>query len=766
MDLKKKNEQLLTKSNSFCISCLIIGVFLILGVGGYFFFSGENDLAQVAEKQLKMISGGQLDAVYEESFSKDYKQKVSLEGFKHFVNDHSILKNNEEAVFYSLRQDEDHGEITGVIRDRQKGSVPLLFYFVKEDGRWKASDLQIFAYGVMRANGENDIADLEQQMNEPISPDLMVQMVETLEKNLKDLRENKIEEAYQKYTSEAFKEATSYAAYLDFLKQFPEFEKHTAVSFFEKGFVDGRGLIRATLIYQEGVYPVDFVMIKEGEKWKIWSLKARPTDVSSQVDESGKKKMISLVDQHLNLLKNGKIEDAYNNNHSDFKEETSFQDYREFVDNFPEVVDHEEVSYGEAKEQGPLATMPIVFKTQQGDSTFNFWFRHDHDDWKILGMQVKKSVSYPAAADHEKEKINIIIKDQLEALKEGDYSQAYYAFVAADFQKSTSLQSFKDFVGSYPILREFQKMEIHDVVKEGDLRLVKVTLISPKEHAEVDFRFAPEGKQWKVWGMQIMSAPVAAPPFHDDAALIKIVNDQISSIHQGDISKAYYAFTSPDFQENSSRDVFTSFVLGQSIYKDNTQVGAPKVEYKDNTAILLTELQSQQGEKKRVEYKFSYLSGRWKIDSIRIVEDLTPKEVVDKLKEKLMNFSKVLIGTETDSQGIVTKNNTIFQPTDKAITVNLAISQGLPGATIEMVLEHLDSGSKISPVKATLKKDGDSMVTFVFAPPQGGWPVGTYKLHTTSSTGLEANYSFVVIKPSEPPITPSANPTKPVSPTK
>lgn len=747
MDQKKTPNHLSNKQNNSLLPLLLALIFLVVAFGGYFFLSDEEGITHVAQQQLKMIGEGQLDAAYNQYFSQDYKKNMSLQGFKRFVANHPVLKNNDQISFYGIQEDQDKGEMTGVLKDSKKGSVPILLHLVKENRQWKVSDLQVLAYGAAREEVRDEemaLLDSDAPRIAPVSADQMVEMVVVLEAHLKGLREGNIEEAYQKYTSKDFKDATPYAAYVDFLKQYPEMQGHTAVSFSDRGFKDDRGIIRATLVFKKELYPVDFSLVKENGAWKIWSLKARPLDASSKVDEKEKKELITLVNQHLDFIKDGQPERAYQNKHRDFKEATNLEDFHEFVGNFPELTNHEEISYGEAKSQGPLATMPVILKSQNGESTFTYWFRQEQGEWKILGMHVNKSSSYPPIEEDDKTVLSTMIKEQLQALKSGDYSQAYYGFTASDFEKSTSLQAFKEFVASYPIFQEFQKMDIQEAVKEGELRLVKVTLVSPKEQAEVDYRFSLEGKKWKVWGIQIMTNPIAAPVYHDEKVLTSIITDQLSALQQGDLSKAYYAYTSPDFQETSSRDVFVKFMQGHAIFKNNVRIGTPKITFKDTLATALVELESEQGEKKIVEYKFAYAQGKWKIMAMKIVEDVTPKEVADKLKQKKMIFSKVLIGTETDAHGIVTKNNTLFSPADKEITVNLQVSQSIPGSTIQMVLEHLESGSKISPVEATLKNEGDSMVTFVFSPPTEGWPVGVYKLHVTSSTGLEANYSFVV----------------------
>src|SRR5262249_17616035 len=109
-----------------------------------------------------------------------------------------------------------------------------------------------------------------------------------------------------------------------------------------------------------------------------------------------------------------------------------------------------------------------------------------------------------------------------------------------------------------------------------------------------------------------------------------------------------------------------------------------------------------------------------------------------------LNFAKAILGNKVDLRGIITDPTTEFADAHKDITMNLYVEHGKEGTGIEVVLEHIETGSTIPAVKTTLEKDGDSVVSFVFSPPTQGWPKGNYKLHVTSTTGLQKDFTFKV----------------------
>jgi hypothetical protein len=111
-------------------------------------------------------------------------------------------------------------------------------------------------------------------------------------------------------------------------------------------------------------------------------------------------------------------------------------------------------------------------------------------------------------------------KDELAALRTGNIEQAY-AYTSSEFQKSVSVDQFKNFVGSYPQLHDNVDSTFSNVEFKDNNGAINGTL-SMKDGAAipVDMEVVNENGQWKVNGINVKKtgeqaaspAPVNAAP--------------------------------------------------------------------------------------------------------------------------------------------------------------------------------------------------------------------------------------------------------------
>ncbi len=730
---------------------LVLFSLAALGGGYYFYFFMNKDVKEIVNEQLAALHQHDIQKAYYDFTSAQYQEKVSFPLFKRFVQAHPALNENESVRFYNQEEEVDSALLSAQLIGPHRQTSPVLYRFIKSAGVWKIDEMQLSDYGAHQNNGRSAmIADAKEVQK--ASNDELVILIAPIEGQLKALREGRLEDAFNQYTSEEFRKATPHDAFIDFMKEFPELTHHTAVSFNPSVSVDAdhKGRVQVSLIYQNKSYPLDFILIQEKGVWKIWSFRIQPAageKIPLKVEEQVPHNQV--IQDHLARLGRGSIDTAYiAHTSSQFKEATSLDRYREFIHNYPEITHYNQVDIGQAEEKEGMHLVPVTFHTDKGKSHFDFWFVKEKDASKIWAVNVVNSANFPAVGDEEKKTLSEVIVDQLDSLKRGDISKAYYGYGSDDFEKATSFIAFKEFINSYPIFRSYTEVKIGEAVMEGELRLIKVELNSEKERAEVDYRLNKEGKNWKVWGLQILSVPKEPPASHDDDAIKALLIEQLEAVRKGDFSKAYYAFTSKDFQESTSKEMFEKFLNSQPVYGRNVQFQLNTVKFNADQAESQVEMRAKSGEVKSVEFKFIYEANKWKIFALKVIKDLTPQNVVDVLKEKRLKFDHVLIGDQVDAQGIVIENKSEFDPKNHEITANIFINNGISGATIGVQLEHLETGSQIPAIETALKEDGSSIATFIFSAPPQGWPAGNYKLRVNASTGQEASYSFKVNRPS------------------
>lgn len=730
------------------LSDLIIILFslVILG-GGYFYFFINKDVREIVNEQLAALHQHDIQKAYYDFTSAQYQEKVSFPLFKRFVQAHPALNENESIRFYNQEEEKDNALLSAQLIGPHRQTAPILYRFVKSAGVWKIDEMQLSDYGAHQNNGRSAmIADAKEEQK--ASNDELVILIAPVEGQLKALREGRLEDAFSQYTSEEFRKATPHDAFMDFMKEFPELTHHTAVSFNPSASIDAdhKGRVQASLIYQDKSYPIDFILVQENGIWKIWSFRIQPAageKIPLKTEEQAPHNQ--LIQEHLARVAGGSIDTAYiTHASSQFKEATSLDRYREFIHNYPEITHYNQVDIGQAEEREGMHLVPVIFHTDKGKSHFDFWFVKEKDASKIWAVNVVNSASFPAVGEEEKKILSEVITEQLDALKRGDISKAYYGYGSDDFEKATSFIAFKEFINHYPIFRSYTEFKIGEAVMEGELRLVKVELNNEKERAEVDYRLNKEGKNWKVWGLQILTVPKESLASHDEDAIKSLLIEQLEAVRKGDVSKAYYAFTSKDFQESTSKEMFEKFLNSQPVYGRNAQFQLNSVKFDADRAEAQVEMRSKSDEVKSVEFKFIYEANKWKIFALKIVKDLTPQNVADVLKEKRLKFDHVLIGDQVDAQGMVIENKSEFDPKNHEITANIFVNNGISGVMIGVQLEHLETGSQIPAVETALKEDGSSIATFIFSAPSQGWPAGNYKLRVHASTGQEASYSFKV----------------------
>lgn len=762
---------------------LLVGLVILacLGLGLNWFFNSTN-LPEIAEAQLSALRNGDTATAYYEYTSKTYQLKHPLESFQSFILSNPIFENNKGAHFYEHTVDNNLVTLTGSLISNTNATIPIIYRFINEGGTWKILNIQLLESGVMKTHDKNnEIADASVTAHPADSPivesrqQLNEELIKPIQAHLNALRTNDIDRAYTQYVSREFQHATPLQAFRDFVKTHPIISNYKTIQFGEARLENNQGRILATLVSESGNTSIEYILVKEDNKWKIWGMRVlipsskgkgdvaladtgktstSPTNTApaSTVDE--RQNVIKVLQRHLDALRANDIAKAYNETASkEFMEATSLDNYKAFVKSYPELVNYRNVRFDGPDVEGNLQLVKAHLTTDKGESEIDFRLVKDsNNQWKIWGVNVIHSVNYPAVSLQEKEELTQVINAQMDALKNKDLSEAYYAFTSKEFKKATSLEAFTDFVKNYPIFTSNPKVGIGDGFIEGNLRLIRVSLSSEKENVEVDYRLVKEGNQWKIWGIQIYTTPDSQTPKNQDE-LVTLVRDQLDALRANDISKAYYAFTSQEFQDSASREDFKKFVESHPALNKNQNLSLKSSSFdQQNKATAIIDLTATDGSVATFEYRFVYEENVWKILSIQKMgsqevtksNDARPLNFNDDSTSKPLVFTKVVLGNKVDLKGIVTDPTTDFKDKKSDITANLYVENGNKGDDIEVVLTHLETDSSISPVKVTLDKEGDSVINVVYSPPTQGWPVGSYKLSAKSSTGVSKDFDFKI----------------------
>lgn len=100
---------------------------------------------------------------------------------------------------------------------------------------------------------------------------------------------------------------------------------------------------------------------------------------------------VEAMEEHLDLLKQGQIERAYDGTSSEFRSVTSLEDYRAFVAAYPALSAVESSSFAERSVENDVATLGGTIVDPAGrKSTIRARLTKEGDDWKVMAVEVSE----------------------------------------------------------------------------------------------------------------------------------------------------------------------------------------------------------------------------------------------------------------------------------------------------------------------------------------------------------------------------------------
>jgi hypothetical protein len=111
-----------------------IGVFILLVI--ILAFSATSGIVKVAEKQLNLISSGDMKGAYALT-SQEFQRSVTYDNFLAYINNYEVLKNYKDHKFTSREIQGDTGTIQGTLTAKDGTVAPVVYKFIKENGEWK-----------------------------------------------------------------------------------------------------------------------------------------------------------------------------------------------------------------------------------------------------------------------------------------------------------------------------------------------------------------------------------------------------------------------------------------------------------------------------------------------------------------------------------------------------------------------------------------------------------------------------------------------------
>ena len=343
------------------------------------------------------------------------------------------------------------------------------------------------------------------------------------------------------------------------------------------------------------------------------------------------------------------------------------------------------------------------------------------------------------------------VSEQLKAIKEDRLKEAYYNYTSKEFQAATSFNSFEEFLINYPAFSQSKSIRFIDRHAESDSGVLKA-MISNDEGTEypVRYQLVKSEDKWLISSIKLeeFSRKTLAITENDlkqkkeiifnSQPLKDAITGMMLQVREHNIKDAYESYTSADFRKTTTLDEFEGFIKQNPAFSQNESVELNELSFDNNVATMNGTLKDTQGNLYSAEYDLVEERGKWKIFHAKVWA-LDPRNHEDAAK---LSFSKFILGSEVDGNNIVTNPKTIFKGSDGDIYLNLSADNVKAGTKIEVVFEHVDTHSKITPVSKRILENGDMILSFIFSPPEKGWPVGNYRILAAASSGEKESYDF------------------------
>jgi len=110
----------------------------------------------------------------------------------------------------------------------------------------------------------------------------------------------------------------------------------------------------------------------------------------------------------------------------------------------------------------------------------------------------------------------------------------------------------------------------------------------------------------------------ATMPFNT-TNFLETIDNHILSLKEKNIAKAYYKYTSTDFQEETSLREFTNLINRHAPLHDNEMVQLSSIHFYEEMGQYTGKLTSTSGEIVMVEYELSKSKDGWKIHGFKLM---------------------------------------------------------------------------------------------------------------------------------------------------
>lgn len=389
------------------------------------------------------------------------------------------------------------------------------------------------------------------------------------------------------------------------------------------------------------------------------------------------------IDLQLRYLRNHDIQHAYEETtSSDFKKVTSLENYTKYIENHPILFNHIDIAIKNQSIGKDEANVIVNLNPEKEDIAVNYLLRIENGKWKIWSMNVSSPYSATVEALlNNPQLMRKVVEEHLQALKANDIQKAYYEYTSQEFQKTTSLDDARKFVASNPGFTQYDALQFKQPLVNKATGHIEVSIHSKFGTLDIGYTLGIENDKWKIWQMQII--------------------------------KSTPELVLPGTEMPEMMPVETGPAIPPSMTLERPSMVTP-----------------QPGMPSEATPSLPGLTG-------------SPKGSTG-MEKPALQFARIEVGTSLNARGEIENPSIVLKAPKGSLYVNVYVRNGIANTKILITLEHLDTHSALPEASTTLQQNGDSILSFAFASPTQGWPLGNYLIDVTSATGLRRQSTFII----------------------
>jgi len=329
------------------------------------------------------------------------------------------------------------------------------------------------------------------------------------------------------------------------------------------------------------------------------------------------------------------------------------------------------------------------------------------------------------------------IAGQLTSLSKGQFTEAYYDHTSKDFQKAVSLEAFKKYVRSNPILANAKSFLVEDETLEGTISTIRGFVITEDGSSqEAVYKLILEDDKWKVLSFSpiLRSASEDAPQSSITKQVIEPVQTFLGAIQKPEFPQIFQSKLSKHFLQNTTFEDFNKLLRKNPVLQSFSDYEIIEHQFNRGRGELIIVLNP---EKEQLPTAFTVIKedGVWKIFRISLgapkeEEALKTTELFETILVPYVKNSIQLLKDKNIDQFYQDKTSEEFR-IDVSSTVLKDFVDGFPLLThfTDIAVKERGESGDLYWMDVEIKKGQEAkVIEFTLEKEQGDWKILGMKL--------------------------------------